>query len=368
MLLNSSPAADNWTGAGGNSEWSNVPTGRRVPSTYSEVIISDATVTLSPSASPDTIYSLSTSSRATLGIVDGGVLTVSTNLDNSGTIYVDGPYGDSGGGILTIDGTLTNSSFVEIGNNGGATGTITAAGLDNTGTIDIAGNGNTSPDLMNIAAAAPETWVGTLNISGDGELEFASGEIATIASGAQINLSGPQAWVADAGAVTGNTALAGLTSIAGQLQVANGALLTTDGALDNSGTIYVDGPYGDSGGGILTIDGTLTNSNFVEIGNNGGATGTITAAGLDNTGTIDIAGNGNTSPDLMNIAAAAPETWVGTLNISGDGELEFASGEIATIASGAQINLSGPQAWVADAGAVTGNTALAGLTSIAGQL
>ena len=52
--------------------------------------------------------------------------------------------------------------------------------------------------------------------------------------------------------------------------MANGALLTTDGALDNSGTINVDGPYGDSGGGILTIDGTLANRNFVEIGNNGG--------------------------------------------------------------------------------------------------
>ena len=309
-----------------------------------------------------------TSIAGQLQLVNGASLTVSSGLNNSGSIYLDGPYGDSGGGSLTVDGTLTNSNLVQIGNGGGATGTITAAGLDNTGTIDIAGNGNTSPDLMNITAAAPSTWMGTLNINGDGELEFASGEITAIAAGAQINLSGPQAWVADAGAVTGNTALTGLTSIAGQLQLVNGASLTVSSGLNNSGSIYLDGPYGDSGGGSLTVDGTLTNSNLIQIGNNGGAVGTITAAGLDNTGTIDIAGNGNTSPDLMNITAAAPSTWMGTLNINGDGELEFASGEIATIAAGAQINLSGPQAWVADAGAVTGNTALTGLTSIAGQL
>ena len=317
LLLNSAPTADNWTGAGGNSEWSNSANwSAGVPAANSEVSISSATVTFDPSGSPDRVYSLSASSGSTLAIVNGAVLTVSTNVGNSGTIYVDGPYGDSGGGSLTIDGTLTNSNFVQIGNGGGATGTITAAGLDNTGTIDIAGNGNTSPDLMNIAAVAPATWVGTLNISGDGELEFASGEIATIASGAQINLSGPQAWVADAGAVTGNTALAGLTSIAGQLQVANGALLTTDGALDNSGTIYVDGPYGDSGGGSLTIDGTLTNSNFVQIGNGGGAAGTITAAGLDNTGTIAIE-SGSTLSVSGSMTDEGMISGAGTLMLTG---------------------------------------------------
>ena len=140
--------------------------------------------------------------------------------------------------------------------------------------------------------------------------------------------------------MTGNTALSGLTGNMGQLQLANGATLTTSAGLDNSGNIYVDGPYGDSGGGSLTINGTLTNSAQIEIGNNGGAVGTITAQGLDNTGTIGIAGNGNVSPDVMNITeGAAPTTWSGTLNISGDGQLIFASGEIGTIASGAQINL-----------------------------
>ena len=277
------------------------------------------------SVTGNTALSGLTGNMGQLQLANGATLTTSAGLDNSGNIYVDGPYGDSGGGSLTINGTLTNSAQIEIGNNGGAVGTITAQGLDNTGTIGIAGNGNVSPDVMNITeGAAPTTWSGTLNISGDGQLIFASGEIGTIASGAQINLSGPQAWVADTGSVTGNTALSGLTGNMGQLQLANGATLTTSAGLDNSGNIYVDGPYGDSGGGSLTINGTLTNSAQIEIGNNGGAVGTITAQGLDNTGTIGIAGNGNVSPDVMNITeGAAPTTWSGTLNISGDRAIDF---------------------------------------------
>ena len=39
---------------------------------------------------------------------------------------------------------------------------------------------------------APATWTGTVNLAGDALLEFASGEIDSIATGAQLTLNGAQ--------------------------------------------------------------------------------------------------------------------------------------------------------------------------------
>ena len=148
--------------------------------------------------------------------------------------------------------------------------------------------------------------------------------------------------------------MTGLTSNAGQLQLQDGATLTTTGGLSNSGgNLYVNN--GGSGGSSLTIGGTLTNSNFVQVGNGSLAT-TVTAQGLSNTGRIDIDG-GTGIQATLNIGAAAPSTWTGTLNVGGQGLLEFSgTSGISTIAGGAQINLYGPQAFVAAAGLGTTRT------------
>src|SRR5208282_1388707 len=131
---------------------------------------------------------------------------------------------------------------------------------------------------------------------------------------------GAQAFIAAAGVgTTSNTALSGLTSNAGQLQLQDGAALTTNGDLTNSGNLYVNN--GGSGGSSLSIGGTLTNSNYVLIGDSNVAT-TVTAEGLSNTGRIDIDG-GSTNQALLDIAAAAPASWTGTVNVSGNGLLEF---------------------------------------------
>ena len=110
--------------------------------------------------------------------------------------------------------------------NGAVAGTISARDLSNTGYIAIYG-GSTGQSLFSVAADAPATWTGTVNISGDGLLEFGgTGQIGSIASGAQIALQGTQAFVAAAGIGTaGNTALTGLTSNAGYLTLQSGAAL-----------------------------------------------------------------------------------------------------------------------------------------------
>ena len=58
---------------------------------------------------------------------------------------------------------------------------MTANGLANTGTIDLTGGAGTA--TLDITAAAPATWTGTLS-SGDALLEFKSGGITAIGRGA----------------------------------------------------------------------------------------------------------------------------------------------------------------------------------------
>ena len=213
---------------------------------------------------------------------------------------------------------------------------------------------------MNVAADAPSTWTGAVNVSGNGLLEFGgTNQIGAIAGGAQINLYGPQAIIAAPRLGTaGNTALTGLTGNAGYLTLQSGAALTTSGGLTNNGALNVDN--GGSGGSSLTVDGTLTNSNYVQVGN-GYVAGTLTAQGLSNTGTIGIYGT-STDQALLSVVGDAPPIWTGTVNVSGNGLLEFGgTSQIGAIASGASISLDGTQAFIAAASLGTaGNTALTG--------
>ena len=325
---------------------------------------------------------LTNSALVQIGNNDLATTVTAEGLNNSGTfyIYVDSTLTTSGNvtnsdelfvyGGLTIGGTLTNSDVVAIGNGSQAT-TVTAQGLSNTaaGTIDIEG-GSTNRALLNItgAAGAPTIWTGTLDISGDGVLEFNNGTIGTIASGAEIYLSGSEAWVADAGALTGNTALSGLSSIVGELILQNGASLTTSGNLTNSGGLYVN--TGGSGGSNLTVEGTLTNSALVQIGNNDLAT-TVTAEGLNNSGTFYIyvdstlttSGNVTNSDELFvyggltiggtltNSDVVAIGNGSQATTVTAQGLSNTAAGTIDIEGNGATLNVSGS---MTDDGTISG--------------
>jgi len=77
--------------------------------------------------------------------------------------------------------------------------TVSAQALANTGTINLTGSA-TKQATLEIAAPAPATWTGTANLSGDALLEFASGSITDIASGADVVLNSAGSFVADASA------------------------------------------------------------------------------------------------------------------------------------------------------------------------
>ena len=81
---------------------------------------------------------------------------------------------------------------------------------------------------------------GTANLTGDALLEFASGGIGSIGSGAQINFSGAQARVADSGTPDTSSALTGLSNVVGELGLASGASLALGGSLAVSGTLNLN--------------------------------------------------------------------------------------------------------------------------------
>ena len=383
------------------------------PITVNSIAISDQfatlTVTTPPGSSPlgtqtvtgDVVVGSGSSLNVFWNISDRGSATQGVNmviggsLTNSGVMEVDGPVGGAatpGGTTIGVAGTLTNASELNIGNVGMTLDSeVDAGGFSNTDTGFIFLEGTIglrlAPSLdhlawLNIGAAAPATWTGRVLLQGNSLLEFASGGITSIASGARIDLgtfnsaSGDEARIAIASNTAGNSALAGLSSIAGELNLFDQAVVgtTTDLNVTDTGSLAVEDR------GSLAIGGTLTNSNLVTVAtSNGAGEARITAAGLSNTGAIAIAGAISTTFEarfqaMLDITAAAPTTWTGKVSLSGDSLLEFASGAITGIASGASISVggfsdgSGMEARIAIAsGDLFSNSALTQLTSNAGD-
>ena len=315
------------------------------------------------------------------GILDlrgGAAAAITGDFVNDGTIYVDF-YSATGGGSLTIGGTLTNTRSMSFGNSSAALGTtISAAGLVNTGYISLYGGTgtNTSQAILDIAQAAPSLLTGTLNLYGNALVEFdGSDSIHSIAAGGGLLLSGANAHVANATDPNSNSALAGLTSNAGTLEIDNGAALNIQGDFNNDGTLYVDRIYyASAGGSSLTIDGTLGNANYISIGNSTSVAPAtvVTAAYLANTGTIYLYGGAgtNTSQAILDVTSGtAPAVLTGHLNLYGHSRVRFAGGDsIVGIGGSGGIFLDGGDAFIANASDPDSNSALAGLASNAGDL
>ncbi len=319
-----------------------------------------------------------TSNSGILDLQSGASLHVRGNLSNDYNIDVDYFYYGVGGSSLTIDGQLTNAGFFGLGGGGSPTtpSTVTAAALANTGVIQLIGGTGTSTyqAVLDITSgAAPPVVTGDLILYGNALVEFASGQITAIASGSEIYLSGPTALIADQSNPGNNSALSGLASNAGYLYLDGGAAIHTLGDFSNFATIVVNpnSSYG-SASGALTIDGVLTNTGQLTVGQYYQATPTtVTAAALDNRGSIYI--NGGTGTAAMQSAlvitsGAAPQTLLGVFSLSGDALVEFAAGGIASIARNAQLVINGSSAFVADSSDTASNSALTQLGTNAGFL
>ncbi len=300
--------------------------------------------------------------------------TVSTTgaLANDGAILLDSNAGD-GGSSLTVTGTLTNSGSLHLGNATlSSPDTVTVASLDNTGSIVLTGSG-ANQALLDVTGSAGFGAAGVLSgfvqLAGDSAIEFASGQISMIGADSQLFLDGNGAFVEDSTALGSNSALTGLASIGAgaTLDLEESASLSTTGALVNDGFILLD-LIGGAGGTILNIGGTLTNSDALDIGNATlSASDEVTAASLDNTGDIFLDGS-SANQALLDVIGSAGFGAAGVLSghvqLAGDSAIEFASGQISTIAAGAALSLTGNRAFIEDSTALGSNSALSGLASI----
>jgi hypothetical protein len=333
-------------------------------------------------------------------------LTLNGALTNTGYIDVDnnGGLDGPGGSVLSVSGLLTNSGTVGISTtNTAANTTVNATGVTNfvgttLGLINVYGNTSVSnggpyQGTLDISSAAgfgvAGSVIGNVNIQGDALLEFATGQISKIAASSKLTIYGQQARLADASNTSTISALTGLTTITGELDLWDAQALTLTGSLTNTGYLNVDnnGGLGGPGGSNLTISGALTNSGTVGVGTtNLGASTTVKAASVTNyigstLGTINISGNESASVpspvsatlDITSAAGfGAAGVVIGSVSLQGDQNgvalLEFASGKITSIAANSKLTLFGPDAFIADASDTSSNSALTGLTTITGEL
>jgi hypothetical protein len=360
-----------WTGAV-SSDWADAdnwsPVG--VPGVNSDVTI--ATGRAVASATIGTVNSITDSSD--LRFRSAGTNTVATFLDNSGELRVD-RKGGAGGTILNVGGTLTNSGSLRIGNATlSAPDEVTAASLDNTGAGDIRLLGSSAnQSLLDVTGSAGFGTAGILSggvyLNGDSAIEFASGQITSLADGALLRLNGSDAFLEDSTALGSNSALKGLASIGlgASLSLHDGAAVSTNGALVNDGNVVLDG-LARNGGSSLTLAGGLTNSHDLSIGNTKlSSSDEVTATSLDNTGSINLTGSG-ANQALLDVTGAAGFGAAGVLSgkvrLITDSAIEFASGQITSLAKFASLSLIGNSAFIEDSTKLGSNSALTGLASI----
>jgi hypothetical protein len=200
-------------------------------------------------------------------------------------------------------------------------------------------------------------------LSGDAELQFASGSITTIVVNSELSLTGNQAAVDDAGGAA-NSALSGLATINGEL-VLNSAAAVDTGSLKvgTSGTVFIDIDP-DNGGSALNVNGALTNQGSITLSPTT-AGSAITAKSVNNAGgALTIDGAGATAALTISGKASFGATagvLEGTVSLSGGALVTFGSGEITAVDG--SLTMFGSSAAIDDSGGAQ-NSALKGIASI----
>ena len=346
-----------------------------------DAFIEDSTATGSNSALTGLA---SIGAGALFALHDGAAVSTTGALTNDGNLYLDTNTGE-GGSSLTVAGALTNSAELGIGNASlSASDEVMATSFDNTGFIQLTGS-SADHALLDVTGSAgfgtAEVLSGNVRLTGDSAVEFASGEITSLAANAQLHINEAHAFIEDSTALGSNSALTGLASIGSgaTFDLENEAAVLTTGALVNDGNLYVDRLGGD-GGSSLTVAGALTNSGVLKVGSyhpyhpSLSASDEVTATSIDNSGQLALYGNDYYRYQaLLDVTAGSAGfgvagTLTGSVGLISDTAIEFLSGQISTIAASSELTLSGNAAFIEDSTALGSNSALTGLSDIAGAL
>jgi hypothetical protein len=322
--------------------------------------------------------------------LDGGTSVTTTGaltVNSTGQLYV-GETG-TGGGTLNVGGSLTNAGDMQVGNGtlgGLSTVKVTGAYTGTGGRVIVQGGSLGGSDaLLKVSGAAPSTLTGIYEAEsnvGSAAVQWGSGGITQIGDGGTnqgiVYVTGTEAYL-EVNATNSNSALKMLTTIAsnGELELDGGTSVTTTAALtvNRNGQLFVgeSGP----GGATLSVGGSLTNGGSMEVGTNGlnGAatvkvTGTYTGTG----GKVLVqGGNASGSTALLDVSGAAPSTLTGIYDVEGNvgsAAVKWGSGGITQIGDGGTnqgiVYVTGTNAYL-EVGATSSNSALKGLTTIAGN-
>jgi len=137
-------------------------------------------------------------------------------------------------------------------------------------------------------------------LSNDAAIQFNSGAITSVAAGSALRLVTGAAEL-EVGASGPTNALATLGTIAGTLDLDNGAGFTDSAALSITGGLFLDSFAGEGGSGMSNTN-VINNSGTLNLGNTSSSAGTgVTAASLVNTGSINLTGNGNNHFAELNV-------------------------------------------------------------------
>jgi hypothetical protein len=220
-------------------------------------------------------------------------------------------------------------------------GEISAASLMGNGTISIDGADNSDKGELIVSGAAG--FGGTGIVSGDitlqdySLLQFGSGVINTIQFGGAVQIYGPNAFLADTGALTTNGVLSNLATDGGTFTLQNGAVVTdtnAGGLTVGNGTNGAQLSVGN--GASLTVFHTLTilsSEDGLTVGGGGDTAATLVTVGaLANDNDVNIEGNRGAGV-FGTLKIAGAEFGAGNIDLSGGGTLEVGT----TIGGGATI-------------------------------
>ncbi len=318
------------------------------------------------------LINLATVSGA-LTMNNGAAVSSSKAIANYATINIDAT-GSGGSSLSTTLGlSNTKSGTLSLGNAlMTSSDIISAASLFNTGQISLAGS-SSAQAMLKIGNAAGFGTAGVLygnvNLAANSAIQFASGSITTIVAGASLKLGAGNAYL-EAGATNSNSALNLLSVISGSLSLDQGAAVASTKAMLIQGSVAIDSLSGEGGSSLATTL-LLNNTGVLTLGNSGlSSADSVTAATLANSGRISLTGSGS-GQALMKIGSAAGTSGAGkltgTVYLGYNSAIQFASGSITTIASGASLDLAAGNAYM-EVGASNSNSALTGLTSVLGKL
>ena len=216
--------------AGSPADWTDDTAGWNVAANWSTGSVPDAATDVTiAQGSPQVTAATGPASAASVDVTaqllfDDGALTVTGDLANGGFVGLD-PFGTEGGSQLTVAGTLTNSGTLQIGN-GALTGDdgVTAAAVDNTGLLELFGSTANGHRATLDIAAPPASAPPALSPGGLVDGRCAGGVRQRPARQHRVgrlncSSTAPNAFVADAGATTSNSALTGLDNITGELDL-----------------------------------------------------------------------------------------------------------------------------------------------------